>query len=858
MSIHWLHLSDIHFHGKDAWRDGRVRDELLAYLQAMFDNNEIARPDLVFCTGDIAFGETRAETLAAQYESAKDFFSRLLAVCGSKGAPLPVSRIFVVPGNHDVNRDEVDEDAQAALVFLAKDSRNNQVRINARLAKRPNVFVNAMKRLTAYEDFVKDFLPHQHDQEGRCHYAQVVDINGIRLGIAGFNSAWSCAGSEDDRNLWLGAEWQFNRAQLALGSAQLRIGLIHHPVDWFNEAEREVVTRRIARDFDFWLHGHTHNAWVEALGSHVRIGAGALGAPGLNGSADEFGINLVKLDLPNADGNVSATGNNEVHLHQFRDGWLIQPIAQHALRGVWAFALPARLQARLDAFAKGSLSAILSMETYLSGNLTVLPGPLPATPGYFHLTSLHLQNFRGFADLHVNLHERLTVLVAQNGAGKSSIIEACCLALRPFVSVFDLSGEANGVLTQDDIRMESMRDGMRRKLPCAITATGKVGKVPDLSWQLLRMDEKPDGLAPFATSTQIEAVALQEWASELQSLTRNDSSLVLNLPVLACYGAARMTARTSFTAAMAGSDDQYNRSFAYRACLKADADFHYFADWFAWLCQWRDQELVRQSKFSAAGNARTRWDAMLKVIQQAIDQLLRPITGWHTLDYSVLHERSLVLQHDQHGIMKVAQLSDGIRGMLALVSDLAWRCIKLNPHLGEDAARESTGVVLIDEVEMHLHPAWQQRIIDQLQTTFPKLQFILTTHSPQVLSCVPKECIRIIHLPQPMDIDDDLKTEAAENLVEEPLWQTRGVASGDILNHIMGMGSVPDVAEARELSDYRALIQQGLHQSEAAQHLRALLEQHFGGQHEEIIECDRLISLEAFKRKMAAIKAGGA
>lgn len=332
MSIHWLHLSDIHFHGKDAWRDGRARSELLTYLQSMFENGEITRPDLVFCTGDIAFGETSAEKLAAQYESAKDFFTRLLAICGSKDAPLPVSRLFVVPGNHDVNRGEVDEDAQAALVGLAKDSRNNLARINQRLETKPNVFVNAMKRLAAYETFVREFLPHQADKEGRCHYAQMIKVGDISLGIAGFNSAWSCAGPEDDRNLWLGAEWQFNRAQLAIEHAQIRIGLMHHPVDWLNEAEREVCTRRIAKDFDFWLHGHTHNAWIEALGNHVRIGAGAVGA----GTADEFGVNLVRLDSPD---------KSEVHLHQFRDGWTIQPIAVQAPRGIWRFGLPARLRA---------------------------------------------------------------------------------------------------------------------------------------------------------------------------------------------------------------------------------------------------------------------------------------------------------------------------------------------------------------------------------------------------------------------------------------------------------------------------------------------------------------------------------
>ena len=83
-----------------------------------------------------------------------------------------------------------------------------------------------------------------------------------------------------------------------------------------------------------------------------------------------------------------------------------------------------------------------------------------------------MQNFRGFADLHLALDARLTVLIAQNGAGKSSIIDACCLALRPFVTAFDLSGEADAVLTQDDIRMQAVSGGMSRKLPCAIIAVG--------------------------------------------------------------------------------------------------------------------------------------------------------------------------------------------------------------------------------------------------------------------------------------------------------------------------------------------------------------------------------------------------
>ncbi len=78
-------------------------------------------------------------------------------------------------------------------------------------------------------------------------------------------------------------------------------------------------------------------------------------------------------------------------------------------------------------------------------------------------------------------------------------------------------------------------------------------------------------------------------------------------------------------------------------------------------------------------------------------------------------------------------MSDGYRNMLALFADLAWRCVTLNPHFKEDANLKSNGVVLIDELDLHLHPAWQKTIIEQLKNTFPNIQFIATTHSPFII-----------------------------------------------------------------------------------------------------------------------------
>lgn len=93
--------------------------------------------------------------------------------------------------------------------------------------------------------------------------------------------------------------------------------------------------------------------------------------------------------------------------------------------------------------------------------------------------------------------------------------------------------------------------------------------------------------------------------------------------------------------------------------------------------------------------------------------------------------------------LPVAQLSDGERGVLAMVLDLTRRLAQANPEM-RDPAAEAEAVVLIDEIELHLHPAWQRQIVRNLAETFPKCQFIATTHSPQVIGEVPHDHVHII------------------------------------------------------------------------------------------------------------------
>lgn len=337
MGLAWLHISDIHFRGKDEWQAKRPRDKLLSHLRAAFADKSLPRPDLIFCTGDIAFGETDAEALEVQYQTAKEFFGQLLAACG-----LDQTRLFVVPGNHDINRNEINDDAQETLVKKAADSRKHFAEINQRIASNNKKFQDAAKRLAAYDAFIADYLPHQHVEHRRCHYAQKIKVNGIQVGIAGINSAWSCAGDEDDRNLWIGSEWQLNQAETVLQDADMRIGLMHHPLDWLCEAEREYLEDRILAEFDFWLGGHVHRRWVTPIDTHIVVAAGAVGAA----QAEEFGINLVEI--------TKAQVQAKVHLRGFKHDWLPAPVAPKAPNGIWPVDLPQRVQERLTAAQAGT------------------------------------------------------------------------------------------------------------------------------------------------------------------------------------------------------------------------------------------------------------------------------------------------------------------------------------------------------------------------------------------------------------------------------------------------------------------------------------------------------------------------
>ncbi len=415
------------------------------------------------------------------------------------------------------------------------------------------------------------------------------------------------------------------------------------------------------------------------------------------------------------------------------------------------------------------------------------------------LKNLSIKNFRCFDSLSIDLDEQLTVLVAKNGQGKSSVLDAIRIGLWLFVRGFDLAkNPANSKennMSMDDVRIaprqhdaqnidsETRYNEMLRQLPCEISLQG-VSDIKlegnertilehSLSWTLFRDSESEGSKAKSKNDYSLRLLAIAA-----QALIRDPERPDINLPIILYYGTGRLWVTDRLIEDKNSKSRQgnnfYMRLFGYRGCLDSSSSYKHFADWFTWVYECYREDLIKQTEKLDLSKTNSVWKDTIFVVQKAIDTALKE-TGWHTLEYSVSHEKSLVLNHDLHGTLKVEQLSDGIRGVLAMVGDIAYRCIKLNPHLSINAAKEATGVVMIDEVDMHLHPVWQQTVLGDLVKAFPKIQFIVTTHSPQVISTVPSHQIRIL---------EDSQVYSAEA-------GTKGAESSRILKRIFDVDPRP-------------------------------------------------------------------
>jgi Leucine-rich repeat (LRR) protein/predicted MPP superfamily phosphohydrolase len=326
-TITWLHLSDLHAcPTKTGWDANQVIKSLVDDLKDLQREYKL-RPDFIFFTGDAAFGQLGdqpGESLQDQYKSVQQFLDEVRKAFRPELRPRDV---YLVPGNHDVNREDIDETQTS---WLRNPARKLPEVISMMQADKIQ-WHRFMERLEDYKLFLK-MNGYSHlltDDKNRLIYADEREVAGLRIGIAGLNSAWSCYGGEQDKGqLWSGGKYQVEDLRPLLSNVDFSIALIHHPGNWFVAREDPNVQRLLESVFEFVLHGHEHQGWVrtDSKTGFTTIWAG----PCYEHSEKRNGFNLVQLDRESGEGRVWLREYKEVGR-----GWVASNIKTLAPQGIW-------------------------------------------------------------------------------------------------------------------------------------------------------------------------------------------------------------------------------------------------------------------------------------------------------------------------------------------------------------------------------------------------------------------------------------------------------------------------------------------------------------------------------------------
>lgn len=398
------------------------------------------------------------------------------------------------------------------------------------------------------------------------------------------------------------------------------------------------------------------------------------------------------------------------------------------------------------------------------------------------LNKLELHNYRGFETFHASFHDKLTVIVGDNGAGKTSLLDAAAVAIGTFFAGLDgvpSPGIAKGDVMNRCFDMGSVID-LQPQFPVRIIADGVVAN-QEIQWE--RELNSAEG-----RTTTVMARSLIRIAEDCQKRIRTGDKQVI-LPLLSYYGTGRLWAQKKEKKAV-DTIERFNRLSGYVDCLAAASNEKLMLKWFEKMTIQEATSRKISPEFSA--------------VKAAISQCFAGITGYseihaeYNLDTAGI-DILFTAPDGSHQRSPMKNLSDGYKNTLSMIADIAYRMAVLNPQLLENALVQTPGVILIDEVDLHLHPVWQQRILADLTTIFPAVQFIVTSHAPSVINSVRKENILIL---------------SHGNVGYSPAEEVYGSDSNSILTSVMAASERPIRVKQRFLDFYSAIDQHELDKAE--------------------------------------------
>lgn len=407
---------------------------------------------------------------------------------------------------------------------------------------------------------------------------------------------------------------------------------------------------------------------------------------------------------------------------------------------------------------------------------------------------LQVKSFKGFDSKEFQFHPEFNLIIGKNGTGKTSVLDALSVAVGSwFLGVRgpDIRHiRSNEVLLRGFKHEEIDQNGQRHfsvqwepVFPCEVTAYGRV-QGQEITWS--RSLNSLGGRTTYG-----HAASIKQLAAQADQAIRKGQEIML--PLISYYGTGRLwqESREAYKASdplEVASKEEQSRFAGYWNSTDPRLYVSQLTRWIA-----RQSWVAYQQKNLVSPVLKTVTAALTACVEEATDLYFDVSLGEVIVEFP-------------DGTQPFSNLSDGQRCMLAMVGDIAQKAAKLNSHLGSRVLQETTGVVLIDELDLHLHPRWQRRVIDDLRRVFPKIQFICTTHSPFLIQSLRSGEELIMLDGQPTaDLWNLSLEEIAQGIQQVPDPQVsqryahmKGVAK-TYLEHLEEIAKVPQ----EELEDFK-------------------------------------------------------
>jgi predicted ATP-binding protein involved in virulence len=375
-----------------------------------------------------------------------------------------------------------------------------------------------------------------------------------------------------------------------------------------------------------------------------------------------------------------------------------------------------------------------------------------------HIEQLTLSQFRGANDLPLVLHDRMNVFVGMNGAGKSSLLDASAILLSWLINRIKTVSASGRPISEADIQNGAAYASLSVKLSNYATP---------YEWSLVkyRKGRQQDEKSSLSALSQL-AAALKKRFSACDG--------AVNLPLFVYYPVNR--AVLDIPLRIRGQH-RFDVLSAYDDALTGGSNFRTFFEWF------REREDLENENRKYLDKEFCPVPE-LEAVRRALSQFMP------TFKNLTVRRDPLRMEVEKNGQrLIVNQLSDGEKCLMAMVGDLARRLAIINPLRANPL--EGEGVILIDEIDLHLHPKWQRMIVPKLREVFPCCQFLVSTHSPHVITHVQPECLYLLE-------------QTSSGMTAQRPRESYGKNTDRILEDLMGLETTrPDKvsSELRSLYD---------------------------------------------------------